>query len=428
MHKAKYLFIVIITCVLLIFSFHLNAQTISARFTTAAYTWEQQESDTATANHLRAYQLVQLSVGNLGLKNLSFRTFLQLSDDFVKQAKDDPRFWIYNFYFDYKKLFNAVDLSVGRQLIYAGVGYGTIDGLQMKYGFRDYFQIKAYVGTLAPLRKSYEIKDFKSDNLSYGVYLTTNKIKMLKIGLSYANLSRIPVRYTSPGLFTGNFRLENPEPATQKQLIGLDLSSLITKNIRFNGRLDFNLETQQVQRGEFGGRYFIKNFEAGLDFIYRMPYIDFNSVFSVFAFNPNQEVAFFANYRLNEHHFYGNFSTIMFEGDDSQRMGIGWNWKFLNLGYSKRTGYGGASDGLYATLNYFVMEKLNLSLGSNFVSFKHDLYASDRDHVLAEILGVNFNPSKYLSLQAEAQYLNNPRFSRDVRLFLRGSYALFHRF
>jgi hypothetical protein len=74
------------------------------------------------------------------------------------------------------------------------------------------------------------------------------------------------------------------------------------------------------------------------------------------------------------------------------------------------------------------MEKLNLSLSSNFISFKYDLYASNRDQVLAEILGINFNPSKYLTLQAEAQYLNNPRFSRDVRLFLRGSYALFHRF
>jgi hypothetical protein len=428
MQKAKYLLSVIITCVLLSFSSHLNAQTISARFTTAAYTWEQQESDTSTANHLRAYQLAQVSIGNLGLKNLSFHTYLQLSSDFVEQAKDDARLWIYNFYFNYKKLFNAVDLSVGRQRIYAGVGYGTVDGLQMKYGFRDYFQIKAYVGTLAPLRKSYEIEDFKSDNLSYGIHLTTNKIKMLKIGLSYANLSRVHVRYKSPGLFTGNFRLDNPESATQKQLIGLDLSGLVSKNIRFNGRLDFNLATQQVQRGEFGGRYFTKNFEAGLDYIYRMPYIDFSSIFSVFAFNPNQEVTFYANYRLNDHHVYGNFSTVMFEGDDSQRMGIGWNWKFLNLGYSKRMGYGGESDGFYATLNYFVLEKLNLSLSSNLVSFKYDLDTSNRDQVLAEILGINFNPSKHLTLQAEVQYLNNPRFSQDVRLFLRGSYALFHRF
>ena len=118
----------------------------------------------------------------------------------------------------------------------------------------------------------------------------------------------------------------------------------------------------------------------------------------------------------------------MFEGDDSQRFGIGWNWKFLNLGYNKRLGYGGDSDGFYATFNYFIMEKLNVSLSSNLVSFKYDPDASDREQVLAEVLGINYSPSKRLTLQAEAQYLNNPRFSRDMRFFVRGSYALFHRF
>ncbi|UCE07777.1 MAG: hypothetical protein JSW07_07025, partial [bacterium] len=310
----------------------------------------------------------------------------------------------------------------------AGVGYGTMDGLQVKYGFRDYFQLKAYVGTLAPHRKSYEIEDFNSDNLSYGFHLTTNKLKKVKIGLSYANLTRASIRYKSAGIFTGNFRLDNPESATQKQLLGLDMSTLVTKNIRFNGRLDLNLETEKVQRGEFGGRYFTKNFEIGLDYIYRMPFIDFSSIFSVFTLNPNQEVAMNASYRWNDHRFYANFSTTMFEGDDSQRIGAGWNWKFLHLGYNKRLGYGGESDGFYATINYFIMEKLNLSLSSNFVSFKYDPVVPERDQVLAEALGINFSPSKRLSLQAEAQYLNNLRFSRDMRFFIRGSYALFHRF
>lgn len=427
MQKAKYLFVIVIF-IIIIFNSHSTAQTVSARFTTAAYTWEQQESENQTANHLRAYQLAQVSVGSLGLPNLSFHTYLQLSNDFVEQAKDDPRLWIYNLYLDYKKLFNRVDLSLGRQRIYAGVGYGTVDGVQVKYGFRDYFQIKAYVGTLAPLRKSYQIEDINSDNLSYGFHLTTNKIKQLKIGLSYANLSRAPVRYKSSGIFTSNFRLDNPESATQRQLLGLDMSSLVSNNIRFNGRLDYNLETAKVQRGEFGGRYFVNNFEIGLDYIYRMPFIDFSSIFSIFALNPNQEVAMIASYRCNDHRFYANFATVMFEGDDSQRIGAGWNWKFLNLGYNKRLGYGGESDGIYATINYFVLEKLNLSLSSNLVSFKYDPVASERDQVLAEVLGINYSPGKRLTLQAEAQYLNNPRFSRDMRFFVRGSYALFHRF
>ena len=116
------------------------AQTINARFTTSVYSWQQKEIDSNSANHVRAYQLAQVTIGNIGLPGLSFHTYLNLSNDFGEEAVDDPRVWIYNCYFNYKNTAKAIDLSLGRQRVYAGVGYGTIDGMQVKYGFRDFFK------------------------------------------------------------------------------------------------------------------------------------------------------------------------------------------------------------------------------------------------------------------------------------------------
>ncbi|HEX9972457.1 MAG TPA: hypothetical protein VGD14_10345 [bacterium] len=429
MQKAKYLFSLIITSGwLILVSSHLNSQTVSARFTTSAYTWEQQEIDSSKANHLRFYQLAQLSLGNLGLPNLSFHTYVQFSNDFAEKAADDPRWWIYNCYFDLKNVAKAIDIGLGRQRIYAGVGYGTVDGLQLQYHLKDYFKIKFYVGTLAPIAKSTEVRDFNGDNLTYGFHLTSAKLKKVHIGLSYARQSVEPIKYSSPGSFTGTFRLDHPVSARQKELIGLDVGSQINNKLRLNGRLDFNLLAQNVKRGEFGGRYQInRNFELGLDYIYRTPFIDQNSIFSVFVLNPNQEIAFQGRYRWNEYQFFVNASNVIFDGDNNQRLGVGCSWKSLYLGYNRRAGYGGDSDGLTLNFNYPLMDKLNVTLGSNFASYKLSEFSKEKDQAIAGVLGINYVPVKNLSLQAEAQVLNNKIFSRDVRFFFRGSYALFQR-
>lgn len=426
--KKGLLCCLIFVLVVLTANHEFYGQTLNARFTTAAYTWEQQEIDSSKANHFRFYQLAQLSIGRLGLPNLSFHTYVQFANDFVEKANDDPRWWIYNCYFDLKNVARAIDIGLGRQRIYAGVGYGTVDGLQLQYRLQDYFKIKFYIGMLAPMAKSTEVRDFNSDNLTYGFHLTSNKLKKVHLGLSYARQSVEPIRYSSPGSFTGTFRLDHPVAALQKELIGLDVGSQINKKLRLNGRLDFNLAAQNVKRGEFGGRYqFSRNFEIGLDYIYRTPFIDQNSIFSVFVLNPNQEIAFQGRYRWNEYQFFVNAASVLFDGDNNLRLGVGCSWKSLYLGYNRRAGYGGDSDGLTFNFNYPVLPKLNVTLGSNFASYKLSEFSKDKDQAIAGVLGLNYSPTKNLTLQAEGQVLNNRIFSRDVRFFFGGSYALFQR-
>ncbi len=426
--KKGILFCLIIVLALLIANAEFYAQTINARFTTAAYTWEQQEIDLSKANHLRFYQLAQFSIGNLGLPNLSFHTYLQFSNDFAEKATNDPRWWIYNCYFDLKNVAKAIDIGLGRQRIYAGVGYGTVDGLQLQYRLKDYLKVKFYIGMLAPLDKSTEIRDFNSDNLTYGFHLTSNKLKKVRVGLSYARQSVEPIQYSSPGSITNTFRLDHPIGAWQKELIGLDFSSQITSKMRFNSRVDFNLQAENVRRGEFGGRYqFNRNFEIGLDYIYRTPLIYQNSIFSVFEINSNQEIAFQGRYRWNNFQFFANAANVFFDGDDNLRLGAGCSWKSFYLAYNKRLGYGGDSDGLTFNFNYPVMPKLNVTLGSNFASYKLSEFANEKDRAVAGVLGMNYCPTKSLTLQAEGQILNNKIFSRDIRFYFRGTYALFQK-
>jgi hypothetical protein len=427
--KKILLFILIICLIMMSFIGVSFAQTISGRLNTSIYSWQQRNLEDESAQHMRTYQLAQFSIGNIGLQGLSFHTYLNLSHDLGKQAVDDPRIWLYNCYFDYKTLKNTLAIGVGRQRIYAGVGYGTIDGVRLKYRFKDYFNVKFYAGMLAPLQKSTELADFDADNLSWGFHITSTKIKKVRIGISYAAHSRTVLPYKTAGVYSGNYRLEHPISTLQKELIGIDLKGLLSSKFRLNARLDYNFGNHTVRRGQGGVRWVVnKNFDLGLDYIYRTPYLDLNSIFSVFTYNPNQEIALLSNYLWRDFRFNVNLATVMFEGDNNLRLGFGCSWKQIYMGYFHRSGYGGDNNGLSAHYKHILNKKLHLTFGSNLASYKLYSTADDVEFLFGGTLGVLYFPVKKLSLQLETQLLNNKIFDHDFRIFFRGNYAFFHRF
>ena len=424
----NYWILFLILTVLITTYVSISAQTINARFTTTVYSWEQQLNDESSANHLRSYQLARIDVGNLGLRRLSFHSYFNLSNDFSEEAVDDPRFWIYNCYFKYKGIVKSLDLSLGRQRIYAGVGYGTIDGLLAQYRMKDYFNVKFYIGVLAPLQKSSEIDKVTGDNLSWGFHLTSKKLKKTFIGISYAQHSRTPRGYTAPGTYSNNFRLDYPVSPLQRQLIGIDLKHYLSSKINFHGRLDYDLVNNTIKRSEVGGRYHLsQKFEIGLDYIYRTPYFDLNSIFWVFDIQPNQEIALRANYYWNSNRFYLSVGSVMFDGDNNQRFNIGWSWKSLYFGYNHRSGYGGDSNAFVTSYNYTIKNKLVLSLSSNIYSYKM-INSNESEQAIGETIGLSYRMNRKFSMQGQAQFLKNALYSNDLRFFLRVNYAFFHRF
>lgn len=406
----------------------LSGQVINARLTTSAYTWQQQESDSTSADHLRAYQLAQISVGQLGSKNISFHTYMYFSTDILEEANDDPRFWLYNCYLNWRKIADAVDLSLGRQRIYGGVGYGTFDGLQVKYDFKDIFRLKLYGGSLVSRSNFDNDQSFDFDKLSWGFHLTTRKLRKTFIGISFAQKSLTPVKYTTPGVFTEAYRMDNPVDIYQQKLIGLDVSTDLVPKLRINGRFDYSIDAEEVKRSEFGGRYkLMENLEVGAEYIYRYPTLYQNSIFSVFPHESNQEYSFLAAYRLNTVNLTLNVSQVSFKGDDAQRIRFGCNWGVYYVGYFHRAGYSGDSDGLSLSVNYPVQKNLSVNLGSTFSSYQLSYEDAETEQALAAVLGVAYQPLKTLTLQANAQMLKNMYFDRDVRFYFRGSYAFMHR-
>ena len=133
--------------IFLLFPAILFAQNLNLRLTTTAYMWQRQETPEISTNHLRAYQLAQLT---LSKGNLSFHAFANLSNDFREKQTDDPRFRFYNFYLNWRNIFNRFNLKLGRFAVYSGVGVGTIDGAYINAKIFKFLSANVYGGFLMP--------------------------------------------------------------------------------------------------------------------------------------------------------------------------------------------------------------------------------------------------------------------------------------
>jgi hypothetical protein len=252
--------------------------------------------------------------------------------------------------------------------------------------------------------------------------LTTTKWKRLSAGLSIAQQSRVAVPYSQAGLFAGVYRLSQPVSALQRQLVGIDLKGIVSSNLRVHSRLDYNFSTSNVKRSELGATYQSSTFDVGVDYIYRTPYFDYNSIFWVFDVKPNQEIGVNGQYQWRGQQFQANAATILFDGETSQRLGIGWSWNALYIGLHNRMGYGGDMTGLTASYQYPIVKTVALTASTNVYNYKlRD--GANSEMAFAGTLGANARLGKQLSVLGQIHYLNNVYFSSDVRFFIQANYA-----
>ena len=105
-----------------------TAQVLQGRLVTSAYGWQRQDTVGSSSNHLYGYQTVQLS---LTKGDYSVSTYLQGWNDFAGPLKNEGKLRLYNLYFKWRNIADLGELTLGRQAVFAGVGVGTIDGINI---------------------------------------------------------------------------------------------------------------------------------------------------------------------------------------------------------------------------------------------------------------------------------------------------------
>ncbi len=416
-----------ITWILFVFllPLQLNAQSINTRFSTTFYSYERHLSDTESQNHLRLYQNAQITVGKMAKNRLSFHFYGLLTQDLAESADDDPSPRLYNTYFQWREQKGILQrIKVGRQRIYSGVAYGSIDGANVDFRLGKGFKLGGYVGTLVPFSTKIEMSDWDEGH-TFGFRFGNNNLFGNRILLSFMQRNKEPVAYETPGRYTQ--KVIEIESLAQR-IAGIDVSRKITRILNAYGRFDYDLEHERVRRAQLELKLSATaKWEVAAEFYHRAPFIEANSIFAVFEQNTTQDVGLRANYRLAQGSFVtGNFGYQIYAGDESIRFGLGYRNKYCSVGYNFRKGYGGQNNGLYASVQYPVSPKIALLASTGFS--RYNLFNEDADlhNSLTGSIGMNYRYNKLFSLDVLGQGVRNRFLSNDFRLMVKANYWFFH--
>ncbi|MCG8606452.1 hypothetical protein MJD09_15895 [bacterium] len=400
------------------------SQSLSARFSTSFYTWERFVSESESQNHLRVYQTARLTIGRLANNRLSFYLFGQGSQDIAESADADPSVRLYNAYFQWRERRGIFErIKLGRQRIYSGVAYGTIDGIDLGLRMTKHLKVGGFAGLLVLPSNEIEVSDW-DDSHTFGLRASTRDLLGAKILVSYMQRNRRPAAYTAPGVFTQ--RILKFESLAQR-LVGIDVYRRFGARLSAYGRFDYDLEQERMRRGHLELRLkATTKWEFSTEFFHRAPLIAANSIFTVFEQNTTQDITFRTSYRLDQDWFLsGNAGLVRYEGDETVRFGLGLRFKYGYLGYNFRRGYGGQNNGAHAALNYPLTPRIGLIASTSLSRYRlFDESASDNTSLTGSV-GFNYRPSQLFSVDFLGQGVRNRFLSNDFRFFLKANYWIF---
>ncbi|HLP17603.1 MAG TPA: hypothetical protein VK470_15175 [Bacteroidota bacterium] len=419
----------------LLIGIECQAQYFSGRFTTSFYTWQAREagiaqpgSTTAPAatklTLARLYENVQADV--LGT-NFGLNINAQVSKDLGTQIGTDPELRLSQLTLKARRVADVADVAVGRQFVMAGVGTGYLDGGVLKMSFLEgRVGAQAFGGYSLIDTRTINLKKKIGDNAFYGGQISAEPFTDVLVGFSYMKKSRERDSFQLTKLDS----LFNPTVVTmsfdpqEEELAGFDLRYGITTETDLYLRTDYDLNNERVHRVEASGRaQVLPALAVTADYIYRMPRLQFNSIFSVFSYNETQEIEGGVEYEFAPAtRAYARYGYVKYADENSGRIRLGGQWEFLNVSYSNNFGYAGDFNGISLQAVYPTADRIFVpSIGFGYAKYKISNDA-ESNNVMNANIGLTYRPMPMLAADIQAQWIQNPVYDNDFRVFLKFNY------
>ena len=412
-----------------------RAQRLQARFVTSAYAWERQDTIGQSSQHLYGYETMQLSISG---EQLSLHTYLQGFNDFAGPLSNNPTLRLYNLYFKWANIGNMADVSLGRQSVFAGVGNGTIDGGLASVKFLDSrVKLTGYYGALPAERYEAKLIDNTDKNYMAGGQLSASPVDFAQFSVSYMQKDIKPETYLGirrDSLFNP-YTVEITPSATAEEYVSGDMSLEYKGLVSGYLRYDYDLLLDENSRFQFFTR--VKPFQSlnvkvlepltlTLEYLQREPRLLFNSIFSVFAFNTLKEYDVGAEYAIGtDWQVFAKYGAVSYNDGDSHQMTLGVNGDHVSVSVTRDDGNGGELSAASLSLGYpFLEYKLTPTVMLSYAHYKLSEYSNNLDDALSLSFGAVYRPVRVLSVDAQAQWIQNKIYNNDTRFFVRVSYLL----
>lgn len=400
------------------------AQRINGRLITSMYAWQRDDAIGAQTTYVLGYQTFQFDIYQ---NAISLHAYLQGFNDFGSLISGGPELRMYNLYLKASNLGNVLDLSLGRQAVYAGVGSGTIDGLLSRIQVAEGKAVLVgYAGAVPPPYQKFAVVENVDKNFMVGGQFIVSPFEGSRLGVSYMNRrigqpSYFAIRRDSVNNALSTFI--SPEPYSD-QFVGVDASYRGSARFSLYGRYDYDLNYDWISRGQVFGRVSITDRIALTgEYIYRSPRLPFHSFFSLFPRNSVTEVEGGVEYNLTAlWRAFGRLAYVKYISDNNRRYTAGLAGEYGSVSYSGNVGYAGKLNSVsaqfyYPLLNRAVVPTLGLSYAEYRLSWSNDIA-----HTRAAVLSSTVRPWPTFSFDLEFQWLNNRIVQSDVRFLVRMNY------
>jgi hypothetical protein len=408
-----------------------SAQLMTGRLTTSMYGFEGNSSvkdlngnvNTVTATYLRAYENLFF---NAATEDYAFNMNAMVSNDFGTAIETDPELRVNSFLLKVKNIGGLADITAGRQFVFAGVGSGLIDGLSGTARFLDRtLSVTGYGGS--NVIQSREVrKNYIGTNGLFGGQITYAPIEEALVGLSYMNKRMERKPYSSlrmDSLFNPYTVVINSRP-NEEELASLDLEYEHGHTLALQAKTDFDFHSEEISKVQTFARYGVmKQLSITGEYIYRQPRVAYNSIFSVFNINSTKEIEGGLEYRpMMSAFFYARFANVSYVDETSQRLVVGGSYDVFSANYTQNFGYAGELNGISVQAVYPMLDRtLTPMIAFGYATYKHDKADAARD-VVNGTLGAVYRPMQSLSTDLQVQWMSNPQYKNDVRLFLKVNY------
>lgn len=412
----------IILLLLLGISINILAQNINGRFSSSVYSFERFDSINASETYLRAYEMLNL---NINYGKVSLRSLVNFESDVMTKQANDPRWRLYNLYFEARDLLNIATIKLGRQPIINSITGGAYDGAALTLK-KNEFKLNAYFGGSVPAYQKPELIENFSDNLIYGGKFTTTVLQDFQFGLSYVNKNFKSVKYIADRL-DANLNpifVEIENKSSQYQFISGEVSFTKPRLVTIFTRFDYDLNFEEPSKFEFDARTdAFDNWALNLYYNYRQPKIRYNSIFAVFDYGNTNEIELGADYKINNNlTLIGKFGNVQYKTENSQRISLGVSTTYGSLNYRKTLGYAGELDAVSLNSAYTLFNGLlTPSVGLAYTKYKLSEDA-ESNHITTVLAGFNIRPYRTLSFDLQGQYMDNKIYKNDLRVFFKLNY------
>lgn len=417
---------------LVVLAVSASAQLMTGRLTTSMYGFEGNYSvrepngvvNTVSSTYLRAYENVYF---NTATENYAFNMNAMVSNDFGTAIETDPELRVNSFLLKVKNIGGLADITAGRQFVFAGVGSGLIDGVSGTARFFDRaLSVTGYGGS--NVIQSREVrKNYIGANGLFGGQITYAPMEEAVVGVSYMNKRWQRKPYTAlrmDSLFNPYAVVINSRP-NEEELASVDVEYQYERALTLQAKSDYDFHTEEIAKVQTFARYGVmKELNVTAEYIYRQPRVAYNSIFSVFNINSTKEIEGGLEYRpMTSAFFYARFANVSYVDDESsQRLVLGGSYDILSATYTQNFGYAGELNGISVQAVYPMMERtLTPMLAFGYATYKYDKADAASDVVNATV-GAVYRPVQALSADLQLQWMSNPHYSNDTRIFLKVNY------